>query len=110
MKPKNKLVLLVLITVSFSFLFSLPLKNSSAEPNQLIFQKDSCYDVYYVLQDHEQYIANVKIIDIVVIGAVPFLEIQSVQLPQDKSGYILFSSIRAILPVGYLKPQKIGNK
>ncbi|MFA5075596.1 MAG: hypothetical protein WC436_05865 [Candidatus Babeliales bacterium] len=100
MKYIDKTALLVTLAVSFFFLVSLPLESMSAEPIQKIFQKDLCYDIYYALQDGAQYVANVKIVGIVEINGISFLEVQPVNFPQEKSGYILFSSISAILPVG----------
>jgi hypothetical protein len=107
MKLKNRLplVILILIAIGFFCLFSAPLNKCLAEQNQLVFQKDTYYDIYYALQNHVQYITNVKIIDVVMIGGVTFLEIQSSNISTDKGGYISFSSIVAILPTGSLRPQ-----
>jgi hypothetical protein len=110
MRYINKTALLVVLALSFYFLASLPLGNISAEESRTLFQKDLTYDIYYVLQDRAQYVVNVKIVGIVEINGVSFLEIQPVNFPQEKSGYILFSSIRTILPLGTLRPQGFTNK
>jgi hypothetical protein len=110
MRYFNRTVLLAMLALSFYLTASLPLGKVSAEQNQTLFQKDLTYDIYYVLQDRAQYVVNVKIVGIVEINGVSFLEIQPVNFPQEKSGYILFSSIRTILPVGSLRPQGFTAK
>jgi len=100
MKRISKTALLVALALSFFFGVSLPLENISAEQVQKIFQKDLCYDIYYALQDGAQRVANVKIVGIVEINGILFLEVQPVNFPQEKSGYILFSSVRTIMPAG----------
>ena len=105
-----KIVLLVALTLSSFLLAGLPVGNVSAEQNQKLFQKDLCYDIYYVLQDRAQCVANVKIAGFVEINGISFLEVQPVNFAQDKSGFILFSSIRTILPVGTLRPQGFTAK
>lgn len=82
----------------------------SAEQSRVVFEKDICYDVYYAIQDRPQVVSNVKIVGITMLGDAAFLEILPVNLPQERSGYILFASIRSILPVGFPRPQKVGNK
>ncbi|MBC8498937.1 MAG: hypothetical protein H8D39_00190 [Candidatus Atribacteria bacterium] len=105
MKQKNKLVLFIFIMVSSFYLVSMPYKNSLAEQRQLNFERRTHYDIYYQVEDHMEYITNVKIIDTVTMGAATFLEIQSSSLPTENAGYISTSNIIAILPVGFPKPQ-----
>jgi ABC-type dipeptide/oligopeptide/nickel transport system permease component len=105
MRPINKTALLVLLAFVFYILASLPLGRISAAQNQTLFQKDLCYDIYYVLEDGAQCVANVKIVGFVEINGASFLEVQPMNFPQEKSGYILFSSVRTILPVGTVRPQ-----
>ena len=109
MRHIDKTALLVALALSFYFLTSLPLRNISAEQNQKLFQKDLYYDIYYVLQDGAQCVSNVKISGIVEINGVSFLEVQPANFPQEKSGYILFSSVRSILPVGTAQPVTRNN-
>ena len=105
MKQKHKLALLVFIVIGSFYLFGMPYKNSLAEQVQLNFKKNIQYDIYYQVENHVQYITNVKIIDTVIIGGTTFLAIQSSNLPTENAGYISVLSIIAILPVGSPKPQ-----
>jgi hypothetical protein len=104
MRHMNKAALLVALVFGFSFLMNLPLENICAEQSSKFFQKDLCYDIYYEIPDGAQCVANVKILGVVEINGQSFLEIQPVNFPQEKSGYILFSSVRSILPFGTPQP------
>ena len=110
MKPVNKLAVLVLILTSLFYLFSVPVRNCLAEQKELVFENDLRYDVYYMLEDQMQYIANVKITDTVSIEGVVFLVIQSPGITSGKNGYIALSRVRIILPVGSPKPINVSDK
>ena len=105
MKRKNKSAVLVFIVLSFFYLASAPYKNSLAEQKQLTFEKNIFYDIYYQVEDHMEYITNVKIRDTVIIGGATFLEIESPSVPMANAGYISVSNMIAILPTGFPKPQ-----
>ncbi|MBU0547307.1 MAG: hypothetical protein KJ710_03585 [Candidatus Omnitrophica bacterium] len=109
-KAINKLRLIVLIIVSLFYLFGMSIKNSLAEQEELIFENGLRYDIYFVLEDQMQYIANVKIIDRVKIEGVIFLAIQYPGITSGKTGYVSLSKIRVILPAGAPKPQNVSNK
>jgi hypothetical protein len=104
MRYINRIALLVVLVLTCSFLISLPLKKISAEESGKFFQKDFGYDIYYVLQDSAQCVVNVKIVGLVEIYGASFMQVQPSNFPQEKSGYILFSSIRSILPTGTPQP------
>ncbi len=110
MKSINKLIPLALIITSLFCLSAMPITNSLAEEKELSFENDLRYDIYFVLEDQMQYIANVKIIDKVRIEGVIFLAVQSPGITSGKSGYIALSKIRVILPAGAPKPQNVNNK
>jgi len=105
MKIINKTSLLVALVSSFYFLVSLSLGKVSAEQSQVWFQKNLSYDIYYALQDGVHCVANVKIAGIAEINGVSFLQVQPLNLLDERSGYILFSSVRSILPTGTPRPQ-----
>jgi hypothetical protein len=105
MKQKHKLGLLVFVIISSFCLFGAPYKNSLAEEKQFSFEKNICYDIYYQVENHVQYITNVKIIDTVTIAGAAFLEIQSLSVLTKDVGYISITNIIAILPTGSPKPQ-----
>ena len=107
MKVRNPLALLILIIITSFYLFGSPLKNCLAEKSELIFEKNTHYDVYYQVDNKILYITNVKIIDTVIIGEATFLEVVSSSLPMDQPGYISFASIISILPVGSSRLQII---
>jgi len=105
MKQKNKLALFIFIIASSFCLVSMPYKNSLAEQKRLNFEKNIFYDIYYQVEDHMEYITNVKIKDSVMIGGTTFLEIESPSIPMANAGYISVSNMIAILPTGFPKPQ-----
>jgi hypothetical protein len=106
MRPKNKLALFVLIAISSFCIFGMPYKDCLAQQKQLNFEKNIYYDIYYQVENHVQYVANVKIIDTATIGGTTFLVIQSSSLPTENSGYISVANVIAILPAGSPKPQE----
>ncbi|MFH1692555.1 MAG: hypothetical protein ABIC68_08355 [Candidatus Omnitrophota bacterium] len=108
MKLVKKIVLLSLIATCF--LWTIALKNCLAEQNLTAFQKDASYDIYYALQDHVQYISDVKIIGTTTIEEITFLKIEYPGISKERTGYIALSSIQAILPAGSPKPQNIKNR
>jgi len=105
MKKTPKSVLFILILISLFYLFNLSIQHSWAEQNELTFENDLRYDVYYVLEEQMQYVVSVKIIGTVQIEGVAFLEIQNQGITSGKAGYIALSKVRLILPTGFPKPQ-----
>ncbi len=110
MKIINKSRLILLIIVSLFYLFGISIISSLAEQKELTFDNDLRYDVYYVLDDQPQYVANVKITDTVKIEGSIFLAIQPPGINSGKTGYIALSRVRVILPVGSPKPQGLNSK
>lgn len=70
------------------------------------FNKDINYDVYYEVSKFEvDCVLNVKVIGTIKIDSTTFLVVSGSEFStKDKLGYILFSSVRAILPGQYVKP------
>ena len=110
MRLINKTALCVALVLSLYFLASMHLGNISAEQKQVLFQKDLSYDIYCVLQDYAQCVPNMKIVGMAEINGASFLEVQPTNFPQEKSGYILFSSIQTILPAGTPRPQGLTSQ
>ena len=76
---------------------ALPLK---AQGNGLGFPKNSKYDITYDAGgDSAITVRNVEILDIVKINTEEFLSFQAADFKlSNKEGYILFKSVRAIIP------------
>ena len=72
---------------------------------QELFEKDSNYDIYYEASAYEGgFVRNVRIIGIIDGGEKKFLEITGSGFGgKEKKGFILFDSIKAMLPSGYIK-------
>jgi len=75
-----------------------------AENKLAFFNRDISYDVYYEIGEFEiDCVENVKVVGTVSIDSVTFLIINSSDI-KAKEGYIILSSIKAILPSGSIKP------
>jgi hypothetical protein len=84
----------------------------SVSPNilaQHIFEKDTDYDIYYGVGTYEiNVVRGVKIFALIEIGGEQFLEISGAGFGEkEKKGYILFDSVKAILPSGDKKPERL---
>lgn len=110
MKIKNNPVLLFLILMSLFCTFIMPAGKSWADSAQLFFERNVYYDIYYSGETQIQYIVRVKIIDTVSIEGIKFLQIKSSNNPTDTYGYILLSSVIAIIPAGFPEPKNIMDK
>ena len=102
---KNKLVLLVLMALSAAYLFTISPTKAWAQQQELNFEKNTQYDIYYQFENYDQYVKNVKINDTVKIGETTFLKIELSNSPTAKFGYVSISNIIAILPAGSPRPQ-----
>lgn len=72
------------------------------------FNKNNNYDIYYVIGDSKlQRIKDVKIEEFVTVEGSTFLVIKGSGFGGGfkKEGYILFETIKAILPHGAISPQ-----
>jgi len=80
-----------------------------AEDEAALFDKKTLYDIYYEVSDFEvDCVKGVEVLGTAVIDDISFLVIISHATPVllDKKGYILLSSIRAILPRGII-PERV---
>ena len=96
-----KLNLIILFIIFFSH-------NSFAKSLSLDeFNTDQNFDIYYEVSSFEvANINNVKILGIASIKGIDFLAIKSSGF-NDKSGYILYKTVRAIIPSGSIQPQRV---
>lgn len=71
-----------------------------AQEQTTAFNKDTDYDIYYeVNQGRVDCVRNVKITGLTTIEGKSFLVIKSAEfLGKDRSGYILFEIVKAVLP------------
>ena len=76
-----------------------------AQGEELGFQKDDSYDIYYYAGgDNISLIKNVEILKVVSIHNADFLVVQGAGFKvQNEPGYIRFDSIRAILPHNFYR-------
>lgn len=84
-------------------------RNICAE-EEIVFDKNVSYDVYYEVSEYEiDVLKDVKIVGIKTIGGVSFLTV-AILGPTLKEGYILLSKIKAVMPAGSRKPERIFYK
>ena len=101
MKKMFVLIVMITIFITSNVCFAL-------EP----FEKDTNYDIYYqITSDEANIIKNIKIIRIVNINDKEFLEISRSGFGDSgKRGFILFSSIKSILPAGNIDSLQTKDK
>lgn len=91
------------VCIGLLFLAILSLRGF-AEDKPNVFNADVEYDVYYEAAKSQVYCAqSVKIGGLKNIEGVSFLVVKGNYSLKEREGYILFSSIKAILPTGYVR-------
>jgi hypothetical protein len=75
------------------------------------FEKDTNYTIYYEVSEGKIHVVKgVRIKGITSIEGKQFLEITGSSLgSRQKEGYLIFNTIKAILPSGYIKPKPQGS-
>ena len=95
------------------FIFCFLVNNTSFvfaknEGDDIGFKKDVAYDIYYEVGSHAvDRVRDVKIIKKITEGNITFLVVDSSAGLKGKEGYILLDKVRAILPSGYIIPQRV---
>ena len=76
-----------------------------AAGKDVAFDKNTIYDIYYKVHDSEIHkVTNVKILGVVSVEQIDFLVVKTMD---GNESYIQFSSIKAILPHGIVKPERM---
>ncbi len=94
------------------FCFSVSLINPGfAKDEDLVFDKDANYDIYYQVGTSEvDVIRNAKITKKVTEGNLTFLVVEPASFGlkgiKGKEGYILLERVSAVLPSGHINPDR----
>lgn len=81
----------------------------AVETQPMMFGRDTAYDIYYEVSAYEvNRLESVIIVDIVALNGISFLRIRYSGIA-DREGYILWSSVRAILPTQASKPYRSAD-
>ena len=107
-KKLRSAILVVFITGLFSMWLA---RYGLAAAGDFIFDKNTSYDIYYYGGgDNTALIKDVEILRLEAINNADFLVVQGAGFKvKNYEGYILFSSIRAILPHNFYRVQRIAD-